>query len=440
MAVYKFNRNDVYVNTLKTYPQIKYFIYSGSAFYNDTPNISGSLTSSVRCTTPGNISLFELNTDRGFITPSSNPQNDKYITVVADEDGVILPDKSLRDTGLIYQFMVKDSTRLSFGGVSSTAFGEGAAGDIFIGTLPYTSSITKEYYTATTARHVAPVIVETATAGLLVSSYGSVSHLLTLKNTLNNYTALSPHYAYSSSILGRNFDDVQVGLINVPTIFYGSKIKPGTVKLDFYLTGSLIGRLQDKNRDGVLWQTAPASSSVRAGLGNVAGVVLYNEGFLVLTGSWDLTNGQQVEDYGGTNAYPNWVNFAASAPGTGISAISSSFLIEMSGTSKIQTLTMFATAPKAELNQSSNPTFVNYTTASFGVTSSMGYVENQNLGIKNIVSSAYNTPTASFERTTYICKVGIYDKNMNLIAIAKPATPIKKTSERDFTFKVELDI
>lgn len=439
MPVYKFNRNDVYVNTLKTYPQIKYFVYNGEAYYNDVPNISGSLTSSVRCTTPGNISLFELNTDRSFI-PAVDDQTDKYITVVTDDDGVIQADKSIRDTGLIYQFMVKDSTRLSFSSTTSTAFGDGVSGDIFIGTLPYTSSITKEFYSTTTARSVAPTVVETEDDGLSISDYGSVSHLLALKNTLNYYTALSPHYAYSSSLLLRDLDNVQVGLINVPTIFYGSKIKPGTVKLDFYLTGSLIGRLQDTNHDGVLRQTAPGSSSARAGLGNVAGVILYNEGFLVLTGSWDLTNGTHTEAYGGTDAYPNWVNFAASLPGKGISAVSSSFLMEMSGTSKIQTLTMFTSAPKGALNQSSNPTFINYTTAPFGVTSSMGYTENQNLGIKNIVSSAYNTPTASFERTTYVCKVGIYDQNMNLIAIAKPATPIKKTSERDFTFKIELDI
>ena len=103
-------------------------------------------------------------------------------------------------------------------------------------------------------------------------------------------------------------------------------------------------------------------------------------------------------------------------------------------------MTMFATAPKGELNQSSNPTFVTYYTGSTGTTSSMGYVQNQQRGIKNIVKSEYNSPTGSFERTTYISKIGIYDKDMNLVAIAKPATPIKKTAERDFTFKVELDI
>jgi len=436
MPVYKFNRNDIYVNTLKTYPETKYFIYSGSAYYNNTPNISGSFTGSIRCTTPNNISLFELNIDRKFVSSSVDLQLNRYITVVTDEDGIVQPDKSIRDTGLLYQFMVKDSTRLGFGSVSSTAFSQGAAGDVFIGTLPYTSSITREYYTATTARHVPPVVVETDTSGLQITDYGSVSHLRTLKNTLNHYTYLSPHYAYSSTLLGRDLNSVQVGLINIPTIFYGSKVKPGTIKLDFYISGALKGRLEDKNQNGVLWQTGPPGS---AGSGSVAGVALYNEGFFVLTGSWDISSGQHTEDYGGTNSYPNWVNFGASLPGGPVMAPSSSFMIEMSGTSRTQTLTMFATAPKGELNQSSNPTFV-VSSSSVPATSNMGYVQNQELGIKNIVSSSYNTPTGSFERTTYICKVGIYDKNMNLIAIAKPATPVKKTSQRDFTFKIELDI
>ena len=33
----------------------------------------------------------------------------------------------------------------------------------------------------------------------------------------------------------------------------------------------------------------------------------------------------------------------------------------------------------------------------------------------------------------------LYDENKNLIAIAKTATPVKKTEERDLTFKLKLD-
>ena len=59
--------------------------------------------------------------------------------------------------------------------------------------------------------------------------------------------------------------------------------------------------------------------------------------------------------------------------------------------------------------------------------------------IKNIVKSPYNEHTASFEKQTYISKIGIYDKDKNLIAIAKLANPVKKTEDKDYTFKLKLD-
>ena len=70
---------------------------------------------------------------------------------------------------------------------------------------------------------------------------------------------------------------------------------------------------------------------------------------------------------------------------------------------------MTATAPKGKVNQSNNPTFVQYS-------------------------------AGSFEKTTYISKIGIYDDERNLIGIAKLATPIRKTAARDMTFKIKLDI
>ena len=70
----------------------------------------------------------------------------------------------------------------------------------------------------------------------------------------------------------------------------------------------------------------------------------------------------------------------------------------------------------------------------------MGYIESDTIEVKNIVSSSYPDPTGSFEKTTYISKIGIYDDDKNLIGIAKVATPVRKTVERDFTFKIKLDI
>jgi hypothetical protein len=57
-----------------------------------------------------------------------------------------------------------------------------------------------------------------------------------------------------------------------------------------------------------------------------------------------------------------------------------------------------------------------------------------------VVSGNYAPQSASFQKETYISKIGIYDEDRNLIAIAKVATPVKKTEERDFTFKLKLDV
>ena len=114
--------------------------------------------------------------------------------------------------------------------------------------------------------------------------------------------------------------------------------------------------------------------------------------------------------------------------------------MNLSGTTQINTITMTATAPKGKVNQSNNPTFVQYSAGNFAATGSKLYMENERRVIKNIVSSSYPDPTASFEKTTYISKIGIYDDERNLIGIAKLATPIRKTAARDMTFKIKLDI
>ena len=43
------------------------------------------------------------------------------------------------------------------------------------------------------------------------------------------------------------------------------------------------------------------------------------------------------------------------------------------------------------------------------------------------------------EKQTYISQIGLYDDDRNLLGIAKLATPVKKTEDREFTFKLKLD-
>jgi hypothetical protein len=55
-------------------------------------------------------------------------------------------------------------------------------------------------------------------------------------------------------------------------------------------------------------------------------------------------------------------------------------------------------------------------------------------------SASYSDPTGSLVKTTYITKIGIYDDKKKLIGVASVAKPVKKTEDRDLTFKLKLDI
>ena len=44
------------------------------------------------------------------------------------------------------------------------------------------------------------------------------------------------------------------------------------------------------------------------------------------------------------------------------------------------------------------------------------------------------------KKQTFISKIKLYDDQMNCIGIAKVATPVKKTIEKDLTFKLKIDI
>ena len=382
MSFYKFGPNDVFHNVIKTYPQSKFFIYSGSVYYNNKPKVSGSHVSNVTRVSTGHISLYELNVDR----PTGQ---------------------------LIYPFITKDSTVMAPKTVSSTNYYNSSLfnfGDEVSSSYPLSSSIAKNLY-ATAA--------ET-----------DRKRITALKNTLNYYTPMSRHYAYSSSFGNKSAQTV--GLISIPSIFYGSTIKRGSVSLKYYITGTLVGELQDKKRNGELIEVTGSNTD------NIAGVVLYNEGFIVLTGSWKL-NSSVRETYDGDNLdYPKWIYFGQSMSGS-VLAISSSFDLDFKGTNPVPVTTLFAHAPIGELNYSSNPTYISYGQTTTPQTSSDFYIERDELSIKNTVSSSYAGTTGSFKKQTFISKIGIYDEDKNLIGIAKLATPVKKTEERDFTFKLKLD-
>jgi len=256
--------------------------------------------------------------------------------------------------------------------------------------------------------------------------------LSALRNTLDTYTNNSIHYAYSASWGDYSWfkPEQDMMLIGIPSPIYGSQIQEGTVDLRFYFTGTLAGQLTDSNETGELVQVGGTDD------GKVAGVVLYNEGFILLTGSWDL-NGENME---GVGDQPKWKYFATQSAAVD----DTSFDIRFNGTSYTPTMTMFAHANRGELNSSNNPTFIKHSASADGntklmLTGSHFYMENEKRTVENVVSSSFQS-TGSFEKTTYLSSVGIYDDDQNLIGIAKFATPIRKREKDTYTFKLKVDM
>jgi hypothetical protein len=117
---------------------------------------------------------------------------------------------------------------------------------------------------------------------------------------------------------------------------------------------------------------------------------------------------------------------------------------------------MLAHAKKGELNHSNNPTYLTRQPKS-AIMDSKGcptgtfrkkldayvntreYRESSRAEIKNTVRTPYPDPDGIFDKQTWISKVGIYDENRNLIAIAKLASPVRKNKDREFTFKIKMD-
>ena len=247
----------------------------------------------------------------------------------------------------------------------------------------------------------------------------------------------------------------------MPSIFYGSSIKKGSISLKYYITGTLAGELQDSNYNGELIQVSGAANDLGStyGSASVAGVVLYNEGVIVLTGSWKLDPNNETRIRTGALDttevdHSRWIYWgigandgisgsaAAGAAGTLNQRNSSSFDLSFQGTNYVPVVTMLAHARKGHLNYTTNPTAVQYTSSvqSYTARTASYMYKEPEMEMVSTVSSSFDDPTGSYNKQTFISKVGIYDEDRNLIGIATVNTPVKKTEEQDYTFKLKLDI
>jgi len=314
------------------------------------------------------------------------------------------------------QFITKDGNLNNFKTVSTNDFSQFQYGDVITGSeYPYVANVSRFH----------------------VYDAQNRNYIKALKNTLDYYIYSSPHFAYSSSL--GNKEQQELSLVTIPSIFYGSSIRKGSISCKWYVTGTVVAELQDVRQNGELIQIGPSGSN---GSGSVAGVVLYKEGFILLTGSWSL-HPTYTDKFGiGTteDLSPSWKYFMHTGSDETNRVISSSFLLDFEGTNYIPTVTMLAHAQQGELNHSNNPTYIEYGQQQRLTTGSYGYIENNDAIIKNMVSSSFVDEEPDFKKTTYISKIAIYDEQKNLIGVAKLANPVRKRELDSYTFKLKMDL
>lgn len=394
MTFKRFEPKDILYNTIVAKPEYNVIINDGVCYLQQERSQQGNYNNNIKHIDSGEISLYELNIDR--------------------------PDDSM-----IYSFIQKDSTRYAAKSITTSDFDN-------ILQFRYGDTLTREYPLSSSLSRIYIPSGNQFSSSLDGAPHQNKKYITALTNVVNT----QGNFSY-----GLEYDDLgtsEVNMICIPGIFYGSSIDRGSVVLRSSITGSLLAEAKDVGKNGKLIQTYGPTT------GQVVGKVLYNQGIILLTDNTSL-NQDYSDNYKSQTiaSEPTWTSF-----GTGLRQVGEElphgqvsetvYTINFKGVNKIPTLTMYAYAKEGELNYSSNPTFLEHSSEPRYDHTSSSYVEKARQ-IKNINKSPYYDHEEDFENTTYISKIGIYDKDKNLIAIATLANPVKKTEKRNFMFKLGID-
>ena len=434
MHKFEFTPDDLFINRLKTYAEYNVFIYQSKMSVNRGVQPNGS----------GGLVVYDVNANRSG-TDKVYPFVESGSTKPIFKRQVYQP--LLKNFSSDYQFIGQYWSHIS--GASKVA-SYGADVISISGVPSYTSSYSSE---SPIRRSLDRRITQYTASYFNLTGGGIQTQILAipramnitasaLQNVARKYTTLSNHFIFrSSSVRSRDLVTGSAGdninFITIPSMYYGSTIKKGSVELNYYITGSKIATCADTNHNGTLIGTTGSTS------GSVVGLVLYDEGIIMLTSSNAIApNDDNGIIYDGVSALTSsWLYYGTTLnDGTGSSntLASASYDLNFKGTNYVNSLTMFAHAKKGQLNHSNNPTYRDLSSQKINTTGSgLTFVEGTT-PLANVVSASY--VSASYEKTTYISKVNIYDEDGNLIAITSMARPIKKTLTDEFTFKMKLDL
>jgi len=428
MYKYEFTDEEIFTNRIKAYPEFNLFMYLGNLYVNNQSPKSG---------TNGGLGVYNINNNRSgdlkvypFVDASAHKQDfrkrspNPIVKLFSSDKGFILP----------YQYVVSNNYgSYNAGGTITSSYSE-----VVPITRRYTSPIstfTAPYY------DVGSGSIGTGNITLPVTINFTASALQT---AAIKYRTRSQHFVFDSpaTMLNRNLLTSNINFIFIPSMYCGSSIKPGSVVLDYFITGSKIASCHDKNENGELFETTGSAS------GSVVGIVFYKEGVIMLTGSKQQGGNNAIQYVSGSPSTNTWLHYGATMNDTAKAHVgelnnsvsSASFGLNFKGTNYINTMTLLAKAPRGHLNHSNNPTYKSKTAPenTTATTGSGNFYYESSSKIKNIVTSSHTS--ASFEKTTYISKIKVYDEYQNLIGIATMAKPIKKTEDKEYIFKLKLDI
>lgn len=392
MTLKRFEPKDLIYNTLVTKPHYSFVVHSGTTYLQRESSSLGHFSNNIKHMDSGEVSLHELNIDR----PSDS---------------------------MIYSFIEKSSTRLSFKSISANIYDDEsqfAYGDIVTQSYPVTSSISRIY---------APSGPEYSSSS--GDRHANKKYISALRNPIENQGVFNYGVKYG------NLGTEEVNLICIPGIFAGSGIDKGSIDMKYIVTGSIIGTAKDEKKDGRIFQTTGLGS------GSIIGTVIYDQGIIILTSSHSL-HASYADKYitSSASTAPSWINFGTGIRQTGQTldhgdVTGSVYTVDFKSTNKVPTLTMYAYSRAGEENFSHNPSFLLPDSSEYSFTSS--HYREVERDIKKINKSVYSDYEEPFENTTYISKIGIYDKDRNLIAIASLANPVKKEEAREYMFKLSID-
>lgn len=240
-----------------------------------------------------------------------------------------------------------------------------------------------------------------------------------LKNIINQYSAIDDLYNYN------NFYNTPASLYSFSSAHFGSGIEKGSVVLNMYLSGNLLSSARDAKYNGVLYSDS----------GDKIGIVLYKEGFILLNSTASLSSDTVSfhSQYSSFEDNPRWINYFLSA------SESLYFDMDYDIKSYVCTNLNFVHAEKNKLNHSNNPTYIQ-SGSYYNTTSSFQFKESEYISIKNTVKSPFVSGSSNFEKETYITRIGLYDDNKKLIGIGSLANPVRKTENREFLFKLRIDL